>query len=82
MAVRLIFLSFFKIPTEGRRLNGKRAAGMVRCFLVPFRVVKCARYRGNGDSTTRFGSCPPNVQEKLLRVTFKETVLKLTQVGE
>ena len=31
---------------EGRRLNGKRAAGMARCLLVAFRVVKCARYTG------------------------------------
>ena len=46
MDVRLIFLSFFKIPTEGRRLNGKRAAGMARCLLLAFRVVKCARFNG------------------------------------
>ena len=46
MAIRLIFLSFFKIPTEGRRLNGNRAAGYARSFLVPFRVVKCARSNG------------------------------------
>lgn len=39
-------------------------------------------YPGSASLTACSGNLLKNPQEKLIRVTFKETVLKLTQVGE
>ena len=66
MGIRSIFLSFFKIPMQGRGLDEDPGVG----------------YPGSASLTACSGNLLKNPQEKLIRVTFKETVLKLTQVGE
>ena len=66
MGIRSIFLSFFKLLNQGRGCNEDRGDGSPR--------------RASGTACS--GSLLPNPQEKLDRVMFKETVLKLTQVGE
>ena len=66
MGLRSIFLSFFKLLNQGRDCNEDRGVGNPR----------------RASATACSGSLLPNPQEKLGRVMFKETVLKLTQVGE